>query len=316
MLKSGWGLFANRHRPSLGRAALSMNGERLALWVDGKPGHAARVACRALGSAQESDTALAELVQALGAKQHACEWLLDPGQYSLVQVERPPVPAEEWVAALRWKVRDLIGFPVEEAVMDAFEIPGLETRGRPPGLYLAVARKDELRPGIQRIREAGLDLLRIGIADLAWASAARTMTPGEDSLAVLVLDLRGGSMLILRDESLFVVRRFEFDASEQRALRDAPAAALGSRWIERVALELQRTLDYFDRTHQRPPPGRLLLLTAIGQGPPLAEGLRQLLGLEVLLADPARHWPELEGSDDATRAGLVGLAACLQGDGR
>lgn len=253
---------------------------------------------------------LPSLVLEAGAQGMACEWVLDPGSYSLLQVEKPPVPPAEWVQALRWKVRDLIGFPVEDAVMDAFEVPGLDSRGRPPTLYLAVARKDELRPSIAAIEAAGLSMARIGIADLSWADVVRQLSPGDESQVALAIDARGGSMLTLRDSTLFVARRFEFDAEEQRILRE-PQPGRAERMFERIALELQRTLDYFDRTHQRPPPRRLLLIVGVDGLDGLGDALRGMLGLEVQLAEPEARWPMLGTLPPAARMRLAALAATL-----
>ena len=272
---------------------------------------------RALERSAGADTVagLADLVRDGAAEGMACEWVLDPGRYSLLQVEKPAVPPAEWVQALRWKVRDLIGFPVEDAVMDAFEVPGLDSRGRPPSLYLAVARKDELRAQIARIEAAGLQLARIGIADLAWADAVRELQPGDDSQAALVLDARGGSMLALRDSTLFVARRFEFDGDDQRILREA-ASGGAERLHERIALELQRTLDYFDRTHQRPPPRRLLLLSGLDGLDGLGEALRRMLGLEVQQGVPESRWPALATLTGAARVRVAALAAAVGGAGQ
>src|SRR5688500_18366249 len=41
--------------------------------------------------------------------------LLAPGEYQIVSVEAPDVPAEEMKVAVRWKLKDVIDFPVEEA---------------------------------------------------------------------------------------------------------------------------------------------------------------------------------------------------------
>lgn len=306
-------MFSRRRRRSTGRAVLSLSADRLALVARGA--HASDAVAAERVANGDAGVALQALVRDLGAAGMSCEWILEPGAYSLLQVERPAVPPAEWVQALRWKVRDLIGYPVDEAVMDAFEVPGLESRGRPPSLYLAVARKDDLRPQIARIEAAGLQLSRIGIADLAWADVVRRLSPGDDSQAALALDSRGGSMLALRDDRLFVVRRFEFDADEQRALRD-PAGGRSEALFERIALELQRTLDYFDRTHQRPPPRRLLLLAGVPGLAGLGESLRRLLGLEVQDAAPLACWPMLEGQTVDARIRLAALAAVLDAGGK
>lgn len=296
--------FARRRRRAPGRAALSLTNERIGLVVVGRgPGFAAE---RPAGT--DPAATLAALVREAGAAGTPTEWVLDPGQYQLLQVEKPMVPPAEWVQALRWKVRDLLPFPTEDAVMDAFEVPGLDSRGRPPSLYLAASRKEELRPRIAQIAAAGLVLERIGIADLAWAEVVRQAAASDDSLAALVLDPRGGSMLALREQRLFVARRFEFDGEDQRALRD-PAGGRGERLFERIALELQRTLDYFDRNHQRPPPRRLLLAAGVEGLEGLEEALRRLLGIEVQAIDAGSHWPLLATAPAPARLRLAALAA-------
>lgn len=307
MASSRWGFFAKRHRRPTGQVALSLSNERVALAVLPEAG-AAAVSERPTGG-DEAGT-LAALVREAGAAGMACRWILDPSLYTLLQVDRPAVPEAEWIRALRWKVRDLISFPIEEAVMDAFEVPGLESRGRAPTLYVAVARKEDLRPRIAAIEASGLQMAGIGISDLAFAEVTRRLSKTDDSLATLVLDARGGSMLAMRDDALFVVRRFEFDADERRALGD-PAASTAGRLQERVALELQRTLDYFDRTHQRPPPRRLLLVDGTDGADGLPEALRNLLGIEVQRADPATIWPALSGERAPAKARLSALVAAV-----
>lgn len=307
MANAGWGLFSKRRRASVGQVALSLAADRIALVVQPVGGRSATAHERAVGGGDAAG-ALPSLVREAGAEGMSCEWVLDTGSYSLLQVDKPAVPAAEWVQALRFKVRDLIGFPIEDAVMDAFEVPGLDSRGRPPTLYLAVARKDELRPQIAAIEAAGLQLARIGIADLAWAEAARQLAPSEDSQIALVLDPRGGSMLALRERSLFVARRFEFDAEDRRALREVQGGR-SDRLFERIALELQRTLDYFDRTHQRPPPRRLLLLAGVDGLDGLGDALHSTLGLEVQMAAPESQWPALAPLAPGARMRLAALAA-------
>lgn len=313
MAKTGWGFFSKRRRRPTGHVALSLSMDRLALVVRPADGRPVRAYERAAGA--DIATTLQSLVREADAVGMACDWVLEPGAYSLQQVDKPAVPPSEWVQALRWKVRDLIGFPIDDAVMDAFEVPGLDSRGRPPTLYLAVARKDELRPRIAQIEAAGLQLSRIGISDLAWAEVVRTVSPGEDSQAALAIDARGGTMLAMRENTLFVARRFEFDGDDQRVLRE-PQPGRTDRLFERIALELQRTLDYFDRTHQRPPPRRLLLLAGVEGLDGLGASLRNSLGLEVHGVSPESAWPELSGLPESARVRVAALSAVAMGAGR
>ena len=61
--------------------------------------------------------------------------LLPAGCYDLLLVESPSVPLEEKREAIRWRIKDLIDFPVTEAVIDWVELPapaaGAPARGAP-----------------------------------------------------------------------------------------------------------------------------------------------------------------------------------------
>ncbi len=309
MANTRWGFFGQQRRRHVGYAAVSLSSERVALAVQLADSRGVSITERSAGS--DAAQTLADMVREAGAAGASCEWVLEPSAYSLLQVDKPAVPQSEWVSALRWKVRDLISYPVDEAVMDAFEVPGLESRGRSPTLYVASARKSELRGQIAQIQAAGLQLARIGIADLACAEVALRLSPSDESQAVLALDARGGSMLALREGTLFVVRRFEFDADDQRAMRD-PTADRSQRLFERFALELQRTLDYFERTHQRPPVRRLVLLAGVDGAEGLGEALRTLLGLEVLTPSLEAEWPSLSEQPAAARVRLAVLAGVVE----
>ena len=49
--------------------------------------------------------------------------VLNPDEYQLHLVESPDVPDSELREAVRWRIRDLIDFPVDEAAIDVFDMP-------------------------------------------------------------------------------------------------------------------------------------------------------------------------------------------------
>jgi MSHA biogenesis protein MshI len=49
--------------------------------------------------------------------------VLSAQDYQLVQVDAPEVEPSELRSAVRWKLREIINFPVSEAVVDVFDIP-------------------------------------------------------------------------------------------------------------------------------------------------------------------------------------------------
>ena len=53
-------------------------------------------------------------------KRRSCIVVLDESSYNLIQMDAPPVQDDELVAALRWSVKDLIDYPIDDAVIDVF----------------------------------------------------------------------------------------------------------------------------------------------------------------------------------------------------
>src|ERR1044071_3667210 len=71
--------------------------------------------------------------------------VLDPGGYRLLLVEAPDVPPDELRAAVRWRVKDLIDFHVDDAVIDVFEMPPHARGGRNRMMYAATAKADYVK---------------------------------------------------------------------------------------------------------------------------------------------------------------------------
>src|SRR5512143_964872 len=93
--------------------------------------------------------------------------VLDPGGYRLLLVEAPDVPPDELRAAVRWRVKDLIDFHVDDAVFDVFEMPPHARGGRNRMMYAVTAKADYVRQQIALIEGAGLNLGVIDIGELS-----------------------------------------------------------------------------------------------------------------------------------------------------
>ena len=92
-----------------------------------------------------------------------CVVALNPGDYSLLQVEAPQVDARELKSAIRWRVKDLIDFPIDDAVIDVFDIPGQNQPGRAKMMYVVAARTRLLQKQIDLIEASRLTLSAIDI---------------------------------------------------------------------------------------------------------------------------------------------------------
>lgn len=192
--------------------------------------------------------------------------LLERGAYQLVMTEAPSVPKEELPSALRWRVKDLIAFHIDDAVLEAVDVPG-DSAGRQASLYVVAAQSKAVREEAERFRKAGLDLRVIDIRELAQRNIAARLEPEGYAVALLHFDGRHGLLTFSAAGDLILARDIEPRGDEGEAL------------MERVALEVQRSVDYFERQHHARPLARLYLVM-----PPGWEGISRRLTEYLTLA--------------------------------
>jgi len=89
--------------------------------------------------------------------------VLSTRDYQLLLVEAPRVDADELRSAIRWRVKDLIDFHIDDAVFDVFAVPGQHNRPRGQALMYAVAaRAGRIQTLVDCVHDSSLQLQRSG----------------------------------------------------------------------------------------------------------------------------------------------------------
>ncbi len=186
----------------------------------------------------------------LGLQQVPCNVVINSGTYQLLLGEAPKVPLDELAEALRWRVKDLIQFPITDAVIDAFLLPEDSARGTSRMAYAVVMQRNHLVQLIGQTKAAQLTLETIDIPELVLRNLVQTCCETKRGIALIKLAPGGGSLQIIRDGNLYLSRQFSL-AYNGGLLDELPAEAL--------VLELQRSLDYFERQMRQIPPSHVYL---------------------------------------------------------
>ncbi len=186
----------------------------------------------------------------LGVQAVPANLVMSPGSYQLILGEAPKVPAEELAEALRWRVKDLVPFPMADAIVDGFLLPEDSARGTSRMAYAVVAQRSVIEQLVTHAKAASLDLKNIDIPELVLRNLAETCCDTKRGIALVKLQQGGGSLHIFRDGNLYLSRQFSL-AYNGGLLDDLPADAL--------VLELQRSLDYFERQMRQVPPSHVYL---------------------------------------------------------
>ncbi len=220
-----------------------------------------------------TDLLRARLVK-LGLQKVPCNIVMSPGTYQMLLGEAPKVPPEELAEALRWRVKDLIQFPIADAVLDAFLLPEDSARGTSRMAYAVVAQRNNVVQLIAQAKEASLDLQSIDIAELALRNLAQTCCDTKRGIALVRLGQGGGSLQIIRDGNVYLTRQFSL-AYNAGLLDDLPGDVL--------VLELQRSLDYFERQMRQIPPSHVYLCGENVTADKLTPEIRNSLAVKIEL---------------------------------
>jgi len=200
--------------------------------------------------------ALSSLCQSQGLSRLHCTTLLRTGEYQLVQIEAPKVSPEEIRAAVRWKIKDLLDFSVEDAVIDVLEIPSDRSGlARATNVFVVAAPKSVIQRQVQFFQFAKVPLEVIEVIETAQRNIATLFEHEGRSVALLAFYEQGGLLTFSAAGELLATRRIEIGTRQlQEAVDDARYAL-----FERIGLEMQRSLDAFERQFHFVPVERVLV---------------------------------------------------------
>lgn len=224
--------------------------------------------------------ALATLGKKKELHSYRCTTLLAPGSYQMVQVEAPDVPPEEVREAVRWGLKDVLEFPVESATVDVAELPIAPAAGRRPPVLAVAADNAVIAPRMRIFDAAHLTLGAIDIPEMAQRNIASLLEDDNRGLAMLTIDESGGLLTFTFRGELCVGRRIEVTSTQLQAADEERRQQL----FERIGLELQRSLDNFERQYTAISVSKIVLGPAPA-APALLEHLREYVYLPVVALD-------------------------------
>lgn len=237
--------------------------------------------------------ALERLSREFKLARYHCSTLLRAGEYDLLMVEAPNVPRGELKSALRWKVKDMVDYKIEDATLDVLDIPpGEQTGGDGPGHHVlaVLARNEVISARVRQFEQARIPLSAIDIQETAQRNIATLYEENGQGVLLLYFGRDWGLLTISHGGELYLARRLDMGV-EQLIAHESKGGGLriaqegeGDEPLERVALEIQRTLDHFERQFGHVAVGKLLLAPT-GQATRLPGTLRTRFTIPVQQLD-------------------------------
>lgn len=232
--------FRKSRRP--GWLCLNLHADRVDLshvLIEGRP-RPEVLLCESFRKEGDDVATLTRLRRELNLDRYRCLTMLKRRDYQMFSVDRPEVPDAEVRAAARWSLKDLLDYPLEAATVDAVGVPAGDG-GRKPQMLAIAARNEAVAATVRPFNEADIELIAIDVPELAQRNLAHLLETEGRGLALFGVDEDSATVTFTADGELYQSRRIEV------SLGDFENEAGAESLYDRVALELQRSLDHFDR---------------------------------------------------------------------
>ena len=247
----------------------------------------------------------------LQASQYQVSTLLGARDYQMLAVEAPNVQPDELKAAVRWRLKDMLDFHVDDATIDVLDIPADKNAAvRVHSMFAVAARNSVIEARQALFAGAKVDLGVIDIAETAQRNISALFEPEGRGLAMLSFNAEGGLLTVTYAGELYLSRRIDVGMDLIRE----PDPERRNQTFDKITLELQRSLDHFDRQFHYVTVAKLLLAPL--PTPALLEYLSSNLYMAVDSIDLSSvldlsKAPELQ-SNDAQQRHFLTLGAALR----
>ncbi len=196
-----------------------------------------------------------------------CGTYLSGTEYRILLINAPKVPDEEIRDAVRWQLINLIDLPIDEISFDVFEVSAhhVSTDGD-RSVFVVVTEKKTIAQRVAMFSRAGIKLQVIDIPEMLQRNIA-CVSAQNDSVMFVSIANSSGLITFSHQGTLYMSRQInvgmDCDASEQT--------------IEKVVVEIQRSLDYFECRFKDVTVVKILVLPLVANPDVLLHYLAQYL---------------------------------------
>jgi MSHA biogenesis protein MshI len=267
--------------------------------TEGEPPHLSFCRFSDIDSSEQSGSILQKLAKENELEASHCISVAPQESFSLLLVESPEVDTSELKAAVRWRIKELIDFHIDDAIIDVFDIPGQKERGRPKLMYVVASRTSTVQKHIDLLEKNAVNLEVIDIPELALRNISALLPEDQSGVATLYIGRSHGMLVFTRQQTLYLSRRIELGLEQLLGYLNAPAEedefvldgeeppmpAPLQRALDNIVLEIQRSLDYYESHFSLPPVSGLVMAPMEESVPGVMSYLGGNLGVPVRMLD-------------------------------
>ena len=160
--------------------------------------------------------------------------VLPPEMYQLLMMDNIDVPQAELAQALRWRLKGLTDYPLNDIAVDVFLVPPHGVGQQRKKVFVAVTIQSQLQKLLSYFESAYVQIDSVTIADLALKNLVYLNASLRDfsGTSIFIHADKGRYYIhIYFDKALYLVRKFHLNQNEANK-------------EEKLLLEIQRSQDY------------------------------------------------------------------------
>jgi len=219
-------------------------------------------------------------------------------EYQFIETDRPKVDEKELSQALAWSVKDMLPFPLENAVIDYFDKPAQAT-GQDK-INIIVSESALLNDIIKGCNDNLGELEQVSVYD----TVLRRLIPKSEQSSLILFQLPGQELIlqIVQNGELYFARRLR--GYNRLSHYTTDELQLGA--LDAIGLEIQRSTDYFESQLKQAPISNILLCLDHVDRDIITKSFSDNFGLPI-------EWLELKDkNDDSVDEYALAIAAAKE----
>lgn len=221
-----------------------------------------------------------------------CSLVLSPEKYFFFLVDAPDIESQNFADSLRWRMKDYLEFPVEEAVFDYVELPRSKFLDKKM-VYLIASRRAVVEKQVGLMEASGFNVDIVETPEFAIKNIAKLLEENEQGEAFVKLHPLQSKIVLVRKNDLYLMRNIDvditdvFDKSSMNLSLEEKSQV--RQLVDDLALEIQRSLDYCTSVLKQSP-AQSLVFSPVGFAcEDFLTEMRTVLGFPVKTLD-CRHY--------------------------
>lgn len=169
-------------------------------------------------------------------------WLLNNEQYEIIHIEKTPLNKEETREYIKWKIKDSIELPIQDIVYDVLYNEHSEHPFLKKHLTVVAGFKQYIDKIISSNQKLKIPLQSINIPEFSLRTILKEyVNKANEPVACLQIASQKTHFLVYLDNSIVLRRTIERGYMSEDFTQES--------FVEKIVLELQRSVDFLDRQH-------------------------------------------------------------------